>query len=99
MPAVLTSNATPSTTDFIATTSALPAVPTPVEGIEFADRRAGGDDAPGVERRQFAASRTSANPAVNELAEAIDQYKLANRRRFITIEELHGVITELGYRR
>jgi len=32
-----------------------------------------------------------------ELAEAIDRYKLTHRRRFITYEELHGVITELGY--
>jgi len=32
-----------------------------------------------------------------ELAEAIDRYNLTHRRRFISCEELHGVITELGY--
>jgi hypothetical protein len=37
------------------------------------------------------------DPGVKELAEAIDRYKLQHRRRFITFEELHGVITSLGY--
>lgn len=32
-----------------------------------------------------------------ELAEAVDQYKLRHRRRFITFEELYDVIAELGY--
>ena len=36
-------------------------------------------------------------PDVTELAEAIDQYKLRHRRRFITFEELFDVIFELGY--
>lgn len=66
---------------------------------DFADRRVGGGQSPGVERRQFAATRDSKLPEVNQLAEAIDNYKLRNRRRFITVEELHSVITELGYRR
>lgn len=66
---------------------------------DFAERRGGAATPPGVERRQFAASRTSNRPAVNELAEAIDAYKLANRRRFITIDELFDVVTELGYTR
>ena len=49
------------------------------------------------ERRQFSDSRTSVNPQVNELAEAVDQYKLRHRRRFITFDELFDVIVELGY--
>ena len=68
----------------------------------FPDRRAGDRDAgspPGVERRQFAASQTSERPEVNELASAIDQYKLTHRRRFVTVEELLGVIESLGYSR
>ena len=36
-------------------------------------------------------------PEVAELAEAIDQYKLRHRRRFITFEELYDVIATLGY--
>lgn len=66
----------------------------------FPDRRAGSrGEAPGVERRQFADSRSSERPEVNELAEAIDHYKLAHRRRFVTVEELYDIITKLGYSR
>lgn len=65
----------------------------------FVDRRspenAGG--APGAERRQFADSHETMAPEVRELAEAVDQYKLRHRRRFITFEELLDVITDLGY--
>tara|TARA_R110002111_G_scaffold247140_4_gene310145 strand:+ start:42115 stop:42354 length:240 start_codon:yes stop_codon:yes gene_type:complete len=49
------------------------------------------------ERRQFSNSYNSENEDVNELAQAIDQYKLRHRRRFITFEELHSVVTGLGY--
>lgn len=64
----------------------------------FIDRRqqAGGRSG-GAERRQFVDSRDNLNPEVTELAEAVDQYKLRHRRRFITFEELHNVISELGY--
>ena len=34
-----------------------------------------------------------------DLAQAIDSYKLMHRRRFITYEELLGVIESLGYRK
>ena len=65
----------------------------------FVDRRTlefpAADNAP--ERRQFSNSYSSLEPDVAELAEAIDRYKLHHRRRFITFEELHGVITSLGY--
>jgi hypothetical protein len=42
-------------------------------------------------------SRSSLRPEVVELAEAVDQYKLRHRRRFITFEELFDVMSALGY--
>lgn len=69
-------------------------------GVTFEDRRQNRDDQrpDGVrERRQFSNSYNSENEDVNELAQAIDQYKLLHRRRFITFEELHSVVTGLGY--
>ncbi len=64
----------------------------------FVDRRgiqpAGGQ---GLERRQFSDSRNSARPEVDELAKAVDLYKLLHRRRFITFEELYDVMASLGY--
>ncbi len=53
----------------------------------------------GPERRQFRDSHSESNPEVGELAQAVDQYKMNHRRRFITYEELHSVITELGYKK
>ncbi len=66
---------------------------------EFVDRRQAGSGAPGVERRQFSDAHNSDNPDITELGKAIDKYKLENRRRFITIEELYNVISSLGYKR
>jgi hypothetical protein len=65
----------------------------------FVDRRQVGSAirGNGPERRQFSNSHSSARPEVTELAEAIDQYKLRHRRRFITFEELYDVIAGLGY--
>ncbi len=68
----------------------------------FVDRRAvadGGRDGRdgGPERRQFTASASLTRPEVAELSEAVDQYKLRHRRRFITFEELFDVMAELGY--
>jgi len=54
---------------------------------------------PGVERRQFANSHSELSPEAKELATAIDEYKLVHRRRFITFEEMLGVIKTLGYRK
>ncbi len=51
------------------------------------------------ERRQFANSHEELSPEAAELARAIDQYKLFHRRRFITFEEMLGVIKALGYHR
>ncbi len=66
---------------------------------QFVDRRSGGDRSgyEGRERRQFTDGRETAAPAVRELAEAVDSYKATHRRRFITYEELLGVIQKLGY--
>ena len=52
---------------------------------------------PGIERRQFSNSHLDLSPEAAELGRAIDQYKLLNRRRFITYEEMLGVIKQLGY--
>ena len=55
---------------------------------------------PGVERRnQFGNCYDGLSPEAQQLAEAIDQYKLQNRRRFITYEEMLSVIKSLGYHR
>lgn len=65
---------------------------------EFVERR--GLEAPGrcgIERRQFANSHDDLSPAGAELARAIDGYKLVHRRRFITYDEMLGVIKSLGY--
>lgn len=51
------------------------------------------------ERRQFGNSHASLSPDARQLAEAIDSYKLQNRRRFITFEEMLNVIQSLGYRK
>lgn len=63
----------------------------------FNDRRASAGDRPGVERRQFADGRAELTPEARELAEAVDAYKRIHRRRFITHEEMVGVIKSLGY--
>ncbi|MGW8258082.1 MAG: hypothetical protein ACWGMZ_11390, partial [Thermoguttaceae bacterium] len=70
-------------------------------GMSFVDRRS--SDAPecppSQERRQFANSHEELSAEASELAKAIDQYKLFHRRRFITYEEMLGVIKSLGYHR
>lgn len=66
----------------------------------FVDRRSSerGERPLGIpERRQFRATYDASRPEVTELANAVDQYKLSRRRRFITYEELYSVIAELGY--
>jgi hypothetical protein len=68
----------------------------PIPG--FVDRRANPPgNAPGVERRQFSNSYGELSPETQELASAIDQYKLRHRRRFITYDEMLAVIKSLGY--
>ena len=64
----------------------------------FQDRRQNATTNPdGYERRQFGNSHHRLSPAARELAEAIDNYKIQNRRRFITYEEMLTVIESLGY--
>jgi hypothetical protein len=66
----------------------------------FVDRRqSAASPSDGRERRQFANSHASLTPDARQLAEAIDSYKLQNRRRFITFEEMLSVIHSLGYRK
>jgi hypothetical protein len=69
------------------------------KAMAFIDRRQnpGAERSSGPERRQFRDANESFAPEVQELAEAIDLYKLQHRRRFITFEELFDVITGLGY--
>jgi hypothetical protein len=68
---------------------------------EFVDRRSydAGMPGPARERRQFTNSHDELSPEARDLARAIDEYKLLHRRRFITYEEMLGVIKELGYRK
>jgi hypothetical protein len=67
----------------------------------FVERRETDSAAPHAirERRQFANSYEDHSPEARELAQAIDQYKLLHRRRFIDCEELLGVMRSLGYSR
>jgi NTP pyrophosphatase (non-canonical NTP hydrolase) len=66
----------------------------------FIDRRAEGTAIPPErERRQFTNSFSGLSPEATEVAEAIDQYKVRHRRRFITYEEMLSVFRQLGYHR
>lgn len=66
---------------------------------QFVDRRRSPSTSstPVIERRQFANSHDELSPAARELGTAIDRYKLSNRRRFITYEEILHVVKSLGY--
>jgi hypothetical protein len=67
----------------------------------FVDRRTNENAAqlPINERRQFSNSHEGLSPEARELALAIDHYKLAHRRRFITFEEMLNVVKSLGYQK
>jgi hypothetical protein len=67
--------------------------------IPFVERRSydPGVGRPTKERRQFSNSHVDLSPEARELATAIDEYKLVHRRRFITYEEMLGVVKSLGY--
>ena len=71
----------------------------PESVIPFVDRRNSATDAlpAGRERRQFANNYDSLSPEARELALATDKYKLDHRRRFITYEEMLGIMKQLGY--
>lgn len=66
---------------------------------EFADRRMPSQQrqSTGLERRQFTNSHSDLSPEAAELGQAIDQYKLLHRRRFVSYEEMLHVIKSLGY--
>ena len=72
-----------------------------LEPSSFVDRRDydHGGQAPSRERRQFSNSHEGLSPEAKELALAIDGYKLAHRRRFITFEEMLCVLKNIGYRK
>lgn len=65
----------------------------------FVDRRATDSStvAPGRERRQFSSTYSELSPDARELAIKVDEYKLMHHRRFVTYEELLGVVRSLGY--
>ena len=66
---------------------------------QFVDRRDpySPGPAPALERRQFGNTHYELSADAAELGRAIDQYKLMNRRRYVTYEEMLGVIKSLGY--
>jgi hypothetical protein len=81
--------------------SAQAAPPVAPQEESFFDRRSHDPDttAPGRERRQFVDGREDLSPDAQELADAIDHYKLQHRRRFITYEEMLHVVKLLGYQK
>jgi hypothetical protein len=52
---------------------------------------------PSAERRQFVNSYDQLSLPGQELARAIDEYKVRHRRRFITYDEVLAVVQSLGY--
>lgn len=66
--------------------------------VDFVDRRSAiTSNNSGFERRQFSDGHQDLSPDAAELGKSIDRYKLINRRRYITYEEMLGVIKSLGY--
>lgn len=53
----------------------------------------------GMERRQFGSNYSELTAAGAELGKAIDSYKVANRRRYVTYDEILLVLGTLGYER
>lgn len=72
-----------------------------VQTPPFIDRRSPYSDkiSPGRERRQFANRHDDLSSEAKELADAIDQYKLVHRRRFITFDEMLQIVQTLGYKK
>ncbi|MBN2583024.1 MAG: hypothetical protein JXL80_08145 [Planctomycetes bacterium] len=65
---------------------------------QFFDRRkSSGRASGGAERRQFADSHADLSAEAREFAQAVDAYKIAHGRKFITLAELFEVFTSLGY--
>ncbi|MCY2984576.1 MAG: hypothetical protein NTY15_13205 [Planctomycetota bacterium] len=79
---------------------ATPVTPTPaVAEVPFVDRRQQSGSGERGERRQFGNSYNNLSREGRQLAEAIDSYKVEHHRRYITTDELIGVLTGLGYQR
>jgi hypothetical protein len=72
-------------------------MPHTIQPPAFIDRRSSDAGMLSHERRQFSNSHSELSPEANELAQAIDTYKLVHRRRFITFEEMLSVVKTLGY--
>jgi hypothetical protein len=53
----------------------------------------------GLERRQFGSTYTELSAAGAELGRAIDSYKVAHHRRYVTYDEILKVLETLGYQR
>jgi hypothetical protein len=69
-----------------------------VTEFPFVDRRqSNSGTSPAGERRQFGNTYHNLSQEGRQLAEAIDAYKLEHRRRYITTDELLGVLGRLGY--
>ncbi len=70
-----------------------------LDAAAFVDRRgrSGAEASPSKERRQFSDGRENLSPEAAELANAVDQYKMANRRKYVSYEEVLTVIKSLGY--
>lgn len=64
----------------------------------FIDRRQNSQQANSQnERRQFGNSHRDLSDEGRELAVAIDRYKIDHHRRYLTCDEMLGVLRELGY--
>ncbi len=64
----------------------------------FVDRRQQLGTGDQGERRQFGNSYNKLSSEGRQLAEAIDAYKVDHHRRYITTDELLGVLGKLGYK-
>jgi hypothetical protein len=71
----------------------------PVADVPFVDRRQQPGKGERGERRQFGNSYHNLSADGQQLAEAIDAYKVDNHRRYITTDELLSVLGKLGYKR
>ncbi len=63
----------------------------------FVDRRATSGRMPGMERRQFTNSYSRLSAEAQELARAIDAYKMEHCRKFINYEEMLQILQSIGY--
>lgn len=71
-----------------------------LDAAAFVDRRSQAAEQgtePNNERRQFSDSHDGLSPEAAELGKAVDQYKLLNRRRYVSYEEILTIVKSLGY--